>query len=62
MSGGGAAAGCPGEGIAAALVHRHDGDGLMSTALAISGSTAATFLTHFFGPGLADERYFRAWR
>ena len=29
----------------------------MSTALAISGSTAATFLTHFFGPGLADERY-----
>ena len=29
----------------------------MSTAMAISGSTAATFLTHFFGRGLADERY-----
>ena len=29
----------------------------MSTALAISGSTAATFLTHFLGPGPADERY-----
>jgi len=29
----------------------------MSTAMAISGSTTATFLTHFFGRGLADERY-----
>ena len=28
----------------------------MNTAIAIPGS-AATFLTHFFGHGLADERY-----
>ncbi len=27
----------------------------MSTALAIPGNTAATFLTHIFGPGLADD-------
>ena len=27
----------------------------MSAALAIPGNTAATFLTHFFGPGLADD-------
>lgn len=29
----------------------------MSAAMAIPGNTAATFLTHFFGPGLADSRY-----
>ena len=29
----------------------------MSTAIAIPGNTASTFLTHFFGTGLADERY-----
>ena len=29
----------------------------MTTTMAISGSTSATFLTHFFGRGLADERY-----
>ena len=29
----------------------------MSAATAIPGNTAATFLTHFFGPGLADSRY-----
>ncbi len=29
----------------------------MSAAIAFPGNTAATFLTHFFGPGLADDRY-----
>ena len=29
----------------------------MSAAIAIPGKTAATFLVHFFGPGLADSRY-----
>ena len=29
----------------------------MSAAIALPGNTAATFLTHFFGPGLADDRY-----
>ena len=29
----------------------------MSAAIAIPGSTAATFLTHFFGPGLVVERF-----
>ena len=29
----------------------------MSAAIAMPGNTAATFLTHFFGPGLADDRY-----
>ena len=29
----------------------------MITAMAIPGNTASTFLTHFFGSGLADERY-----
>ena len=29
----------------------------MSTAIAIPGNTADTFLVHFFGGGLADERY-----
>ena len=29
----------------------------MSAAMAIPGNTAATFLLHFFGPGLADSRY-----
>ena len=29
----------------------------MSTAIAIPGNTASTFLVHFFGGGLADERY-----
>ena len=53
----GAAAGCLGEGIAAAFDHRHDGDGTTSTALAIPGSTASTYLTHFFGSGLADDTY-----
>ena len=27
----------------------------MTAALAMPGNTAATFLTHFFGPGLADD-------
>ena len=29
----------------------------MTTAMAMPGNTASTFLTHFFGTGLADERY-----
>ena len=29
----------------------------MSAALAIPGNTAATFLIHFFGSGLADDTY-----
>ena len=29
----------------------------MSAALAIPGNTADTFLVHFFGTGLADDRY-----
>ena len=29
----------------------------MSTAIAIPGNTADTFLVHFFGGGLADDRY-----
>ena len=29
----------------------------MSTAVAIPGNTASTFLTHFFGSGLADDTY-----
>ena len=29
----------------------------MTAALAIPGNTADTFLTHFFGSGLSDDRY-----
>ena len=29
----------------------------MSAAIVIPGTTASTFLTHFFGSGLADDRY-----
>ena len=29
----------------------------MTTAMAMPGNTADTFLVHFFGGGLADERY-----
>ena len=29
----------------------------MSTAMAIPGNTANTFLTHLFGTGLSDDRY-----
>ena len=29
----------------------------MTTAIAIPGNTASTFLTHFFGGGLADDTY-----
>ncbi len=29
----------------------------MTAAMAIPGNTAATFLVHFFGTGLADDRY-----
>ena len=53
----GAADGVPEGGVSAVPDHRHDGDGTMTTAMAMPGNTAATFLTHFFGSGLADERY-----
>ena len=57
-AGSGAAAGCPGEGVrAAAFPYRHDGGGIMGTAIAVPRNTAATFLTHFFGRGLADDTY-----
>ena len=29
----------------------------MTTAIAIPGNTTSTFLTHFFGSGLVDDRY-----
>ncbi len=29
----------------------------MTAAMAIPGNTAETFLVHFFGTGLADDRY-----
>ena len=29
----------------------------MTTAIALPGDTASTFLTHFFGSGLADDTY-----
>ena len=29
----------------------------MTTAIAVPGNTAATFLTHFFGGGLVDDTY-----
>ena len=29
----------------------------MTTAMAMPGNTASTFLIHFFGSGLADDRY-----
>ena len=44
MAGSGAADGVPEGGVSAVPDH-HDGDGAMSTAMAISGSTTATFLT-----------------
>ncbi len=51
-----------GEGVPAAVSpHRHEGDGAMSAAMAMPGNTAATFLTHFFGPGLADDDRYRAF-
>ena len=51
-----AAVECPGEDIAAVPDHRHDEDGTMNSALAISSNTS-TFLTRVFGRGLEDERY-----
>ena len=30
---------------------------MSAATMAMPGNTAATFLTHFFGPGLADDRY-----
>ena len=53
-----------GEGIAA-IHHRHEGSDSMTTAMAKPGNTENTFLVHFFGGGLTDERYvverFRAY-
>ena len=54
----GAAIGRPGEGVPVAdFPHRHKGDGTMTAAMAMPGNTAKTFLVHFFGTGLADDRY-----
>ena len=57
LAGSETAVGVP-EGGAVAVPHpRHDGGGTMNTAIAVPGNTADTFLVHFFGGGLADERY-----
>ena len=52
-----AAVGCLGEGIAAGIHQRHEGGDSMTTAMAKPGNTSDTFLVHYFGGGLADERY-----
>jgi len=36
---------------------KRDGGDLMTAAMAMPGNTAETFLVHFFGTGLADDRY-----
>ena len=46
-----------GEGIAAAIHHRHEGGDSMTTAMAKPDNTSDTFLVHYFGGGLNDERY-----
>ena len=51
-----AAVGCPGEDIAAVPDHGTM-ETAMTAAIAVPGNTAATFLTHFFGNGLADDTY-----
>ena len=54
----GAAARTSGGGRPAAdFPHRHEGDGTMTAAMAMPGNTAKTFLVHFFGTSLADDRY-----
>ena len=54
----GAAVGASGGGRPAAVFpRRHEGDGTMTAAMAMPGNTAETFLAHFFGTGLADDRY-----
>ena len=53
----GAAVGCPREGIRCRFPNRYEGERIVSAAIAMPGNTAATFLIHFFGPGLADDRY-----
>ena len=46
------------EEAAAVTLHPHDEDDtMMDTAIAVPDNTADTFLVHFFGSGLADERY-----
>ena len=57
MAGSWAALGAPVGGAAAVPHHWHDGDGGMNAAMAIPGNTVGTFLVHFFGGGLADDRY-----
>lgn len=46
-----------GEGVAAAIHQRHEGGDSMTIAMAKPGNTSDTFLVHFFGGGLTDERY-----
>ena len=54
----GPVAGASGGGRPAAdFPHWHEGDGSMTAAMAMPGNTADTFLVHFFGTGLADDRY-----
>ncbi|MCY4588935.1 MAG: hypothetical protein OXB98_23165 [Bryobacterales bacterium] len=42
---------------AAVFPHRHEGDGIMTAAMAMPRNTADMFLVHFFGTGLADDQY-----
>ena len=37
------------------LLPPYDGNGAMTTAIAIYGNMASTFLNHFFGSGLSDD-------
>ena len=54
----GAAAGVSREGLPAVVFpHRHEGDGTMTAPMAMPSNMAETFLVHFFGTGLADDRY-----
>ena len=54
----GAAVGRPGEGVRPLLPLIDTKEtSHMTAAMAMPGNTADTFLVHFFGTGLADERY-----
>ena len=55
-AGSGVAAGCPGEGIPAVPIHLSKEHGTMQTVLDPRGD-ARTYLTHFVGGGLDDDRY-----
>ena len=55
-SAGSGVAGCPGEGIPAVPIHLSKEHGTMQTVLDPRGD-ARTYLTHFVGGGLDDDRY-----